>query len=230
MWRIVICSVKKHYWAYFRHVLCFVDYKRVSAQAQRQLIVVVSTSVMPSTSGENGCNVTFGYGSLQNGFKDKDPDCRDGSEKEEEPLLRENPRRFVVFPIQYPDIWKMYKQAQASFWTVEEVGSTLFTVHPVGLSEREIYLKHFFSSKEATLFHSPWPVIAGRTCTIFGTERWTAAVVFQVDLSKDLPHWDRMKLEEKHFISHILAFFAASDGIVNENLVRGLPSAVADVL
>lgn len=144
MWRIVICSVKKHYWAYFRHVLCFVDYKRVSAQAQRQLIVVVSTSVMPSTSGENGCNVTFGYGSLQNGFKDKDPDCRDGSEKEEEPLLRENPRRFVVFPIQYPDIWKMYKQAQASFWTVEEVGSTLFTVHPVGLSEREIYLKHFF--------------------------------------------------------------------------------------
>lgn len=38
-----------------------------------------------------------------------------------EPLLRENPRRFVIFPIQYPDIWKMYKQAQASFWTVEEV-------------------------------------------------------------------------------------------------------------
>lgn len=38
-----------------------------------------------------------------------------------EPLLRENPRRFVVFPIQYPDIWKMYKKAEASFWTVEEV-------------------------------------------------------------------------------------------------------------
>lgn len=45
-------------------------------------------------------------------------------------------------------------------------------------------------------------------------------LVFQVDLSKDLVHWDRLKLEEKHFISHILAFFAASDGIVNENLVR----------
>lgn len=42
----------------------------------------------------------------------------------------------------------------------------------------------------------------------------------QVDLSKDLAHWDHLKAEEKHFISHILAFFAASDGIVNENLVR----------
>ncbi|XP_061460563.1 ribonucleoside-diphosphate reductase subunit M2 B isoform X2 [Rhineura floridana] len=79
----------------------------------------------------------------------------------EEPLLRKNPRRFVIFPIQYPDIWKMYKQAQASFWTAEEV-----------------------------------------------------------DLSKDLPHWNKLKSEEKYFISHILAFFAASDGIVNENLVE----------
>lgn len=32
--------------------------------------------------------------------------------------------------------------------------------------------------------------------------------------------WDRLKPEEKKFISHILAFFAASDGIVNENLVE----------
>uniref|UniRef100_A0A1B6F6K6 Uncharacterized protein n=1 Tax=Cuerna arida TaxID=1464854 RepID=A0A1B6F6K6_9HEMI len=38
-----------------------------------------------------------------------------------EPLLRENPRRFVVFPIEYHDIWKMYKKAEASFWTAEEV-------------------------------------------------------------------------------------------------------------
>lgn len=51
---------------------------------------------------------------------------------DDEPLLRENPRRFVIFPIQYPDIWKMYKQAQASFWTVEEVGIEL----PVCLSHR----------------------------------------------------------------------------------------------
>ncbi|XP_076864701.1 ribonucleoside-diphosphate reductase subunit M2 B [Brachyhypopomus gauderio] len=92
----------------------------------------------------------------QNGHQDVDP-----KSTEDEPLLRENRRRFVIFPIQYPDVWKMYKQAQASFWTVEEV-----------------------------------------------------------DLSKDLAHWDRLKPEEKHFISHVLAFFAASDGIVNENLVQ----------
>ncbi|XP_069477552.1 ribonucleoside-diphosphate reductase subunit M2 B isoform X2 [Ambystoma mexicanum] len=42
----------------------------------------------------------------------------------------------------------------------------------------------------------------------------------EVDLTKDLPHWEKLKSEEKYFISHILAFFAASDGIVNENLVE----------
>ncbi|XP_035788513.1 ribonucleoside-diphosphate reductase subunit M2-like [Anopheles albimanus] len=78
-----------------------------------------------------------------------------------EPLLMDNPRRFVIFPIQYPDIWQMYKKAEASFWTVEEV-----------------------------------------------------------DLSKDMKDWDALKPSERHFISHVLAFFAASDGIVNENLVE----------
>lgn len=58
---------------------------------------------------------------LQNGFEEKYEGHQSGTEAEDEPLLRENPRRFVIFPIQYPDIWKMYKQAQASFWTVEEV-------------------------------------------------------------------------------------------------------------
>ncbi|XP_007667737.1 ribonucleoside-diphosphate reductase subunit M2 [Ornithorhynchus anatinus] len=80
---------------------------------------------------------------------------------EDEPLLKENPRRFVIFPIQYHDIWQMYKKAEASFWTAEEV-----------------------------------------------------------DLSKDIQHWESLKPEEKYFISHVLAFFAASDGIVNENLVE----------
>jgi len=80
---------------------------------------------------------------------------------EEEPLLKENPGRFVLFPIKYHDIFQMYKKAVASFWTVEEV-----------------------------------------------------------DLSKDLCDWDKLKDGEKHFISHVLAFFAASDGIVNENLVE----------
>ena len=77
----------------------------------------------------------------------------------EEELLRENPGRFVLFPIQHAPIWEMYKKARASDWNVEEV-----------------------------------------------------------DLSKDGPHWEKLTKEEKHFISHVLAFFAASDGIVNENL------------
>merc|ERR1719300_1183780 len=81
--------------------------------------------------------------------------------EKDEPLLKENPRRFVVLPIQYHAIWKMYKKAEASFWTAEEV-----------------------------------------------------------DLSQDLAHWNRLKEEERYFIKHVLAFFAASDGIVNENLVE----------
>jgi len=38
-----------------------------------------------------------------------------------EPLLKENPKRFVIFPIIYDDIWAMYKKQEASFWNVEEV-------------------------------------------------------------------------------------------------------------
>jgi hypothetical protein len=34
-----------------------------------------------------------------------------------EPLLDENPDRFCMFPIKYPQIWEMYKKAEASFWT-----------------------------------------------------------------------------------------------------------------
>merc|ERR1712012_413955 len=82
-------------------------------------------------------------------------------QKTEEPLLMENPRRFVILPIQYGDIWQMYKKAEASFWTAEEV-----------------------------------------------------------DLSKDAKDWETLKDDERYFVSHVLAFFAASDGIVNENLVE----------
>ena len=42
-------------------------------------------------------------------------------DKETEPLLKENPGRFVILPIKYPEIFHMYKKAVASFWTVEEV-------------------------------------------------------------------------------------------------------------
>ncbi|ABO97569.1 predicted protein [Ostreococcus lucimarinus CCE9901] len=76
-----------------------------------------------------------------------------------EPLLDENDQRFTMFPIQYPQVWEMYKKAEASFWTAEEV-----------------------------------------------------------DLSDDMKHWETLTKDEKHFVSHVLAFFAASDGIVLENL------------
>jgi len=52
---------------------------------------------------------------------------------------------------------------------------------------------------------------------------WTAE---EIDLSDDLKHWENMNDGERHFISHVLAFFAASDGIVNENLAINFMSEV----
>ena len=40
-----------------------------------------------------------------------------------EPILKENPNRFVLFPIQYPKIWEAYKKAEASFWTEQKTFS-----------------------------------------------------------------------------------------------------------
>merc|ERR1719482_1514824 len=79
--------------------------------------------------------------------------------EKEDPLLKENPDRWVMFPIQHPQIWEMYKKHEASFWTAEEI-----------------------------------------------------------DLSQDNKDWDKLTDSERHFIKHVLAFFAASDGIVLENL------------
>jgi ribonucleoside-diphosphate reductase beta chain len=52
---------------------------------------------------------------------------------------------------------------------------------------------------------------------------WTAE---EIDLSDDLKHWENLNQGEKHFISNVLAFFAASDGIVNENLAVNFMSEV----
>ncbi len=87
-------------------------------------------------------------------------------------LTVKNDSRFVLFPIKYPKLWEAYKEAEAGFWTVEEL-----------------------------------------------------------DLSKDIDDWNKLTTNEKYFISHILAFFAASDGIVGENLAMkfyndvGIPEA-----
>ena len=62
--------------------------------------------------------------------KKSNTDVKSKTEVEEtrEPLLMENPRRFVILPIQYGDIWQMYKKAEASFWTAEEVETTYHLV------------------------------------------------------------------------------------------------------
>ncbi|XWS13570.1 hypothetical protein CRYUN_Cryun36dG0048400 [Craigia yunnanensis] len=101
-------------------------------------------------------------GSLRN-EKERDEENRvmekEEEKDEEEPILKEQNQRFCMFPITYQSLWEMYKKAEASFWTAEEV-----------------------------------------------------------DLSQDMQHWETLSNSEKHFISHVLAFFATSDGIVLENL------------
>src|SRR6202166_2911791 len=52
---------------------------------------------------------------------------------------------------------------------------------------------------------------------------WTAE---EVDLHADQKDWDRLSDDERHFVKHVLAFFAASDGIVNENLAVNFMNAV----
>lgn len=89
-------------------------------------------------------------------------------ELKEEPLLKENPDRYVILPIKYNDIWEFYKKAVASFWTPEEI-----------------------------------------------------------DLVQDIKDWEfKLNDDERHFIKYVLAFFAASDGIVLENLATQFCSEV----
>lgn len=105
-----------------------------------------------------------------------------------EPLLKPNPRRFVIMPIKYDDIWAMFKKAEASFWTAEEV-----VLDKVGLF---------------LLFNLPEPFVP------------LNVQYYRPFSLQDFRDWEKLKPEEKKFISHVLAFFAASDGIVNENLVE----------
>ena len=85
-----------------------------------------------------------------------------------EKILQDNPGRFVLFPIEHHDLWKLYKQQEACFWTAEEI-----------------------------------------------------------DLAQDINDWDnKLNDDEQHFVKHVLAFFAASDGIVNENIAMNFVNAV----
>ncbi len=87
------------------------------------------------------------------------PEPQQPEDRQPEPLLDPSNDRFVAVPVQYGAVWDMYKRAEASFWTAEEL-----------------------------------------------------------DLSADARDFEKLSDGERHFISHVLAFFAASDGIVNENL------------
>lgn len=111
-------------------------------------------------------------------------------------MLRSNPGRFVVLPIQYPEIWSMYKKAMGA-------SATLKIVHVTASRQR-------WAHRITSLF-CLFP------CNLFPASFWTAE---EVDLSRDVNDWEKLNENEKHFIKHVLAFFAASDGIVNENLVR----------
>ena len=82
-------------------------------------------------------------------------------------LLTENPDRFVLLPIKHTKLWSMYKQAEASFWTSEEL-----------------------------------------------------------DFEHDKREWPTLNDGQRLFIETVLAFFAASDGIVNENLAANFMSEV----
>jgi ribonucleoside-diphosphate reductase beta chain len=85
-----------------------------------------------------------------------------------EKILIDNPGRFVLFPIQHHDLWRLFKQQEACFWTAEEI-----------------------------------------------------------DLGQDVYDWDnKLNADEQHFVKHVLAFFAASDGIVNENLAMNFVNEV----
>jgi len=54
----------------------------------------------------------------------------------------------------------------------------------------------------------------------------TALPLAQIDLAQDLNDWDALTANEQHFLKHTLAFFAASDGVVNENLIEMFSSEV----
>ncbi len=79
----------------------------------------------------------------------EDRECKEEkgeAELEPEPLLTENPKRFVLFPIQHHDIWQMYKKAEASFWTAEELDLSQDRKDWENLSENErFFLKSVLS-------------------------------------------------------------------------------------
>ncbi len=52
---------------------------------------------------------------------------------------------------------------------------------------------------------------------------WTAE---EINLSRDIVDWEKLSMLEQHVISHVLAFFTASDGIVNKNLIGNFATEI----
>ena len=128
-----------------------------------------------------------------------------------EPLLDPNDDRFTMFPIKYGDIWEMYKKAEASFWTGTSRQPSLDAVRaesrPRSLSRRA--RDGSFGASEGCQFNRcPSPSPLPHSSRSRGGR----------PLRRHGAHWESLTDDEKHFISHVLAFFAASDGIVLENL------------
>ena len=131
-----------------------------------------------------------------------------------EPLLTENPDRFCMFPIKYREVWEMYKKAEASFWTGAPLRTSLLEIlRGSGQATAPGAVLRWSQGFEArmTAVPGPWLRLQELTIGCCGTAE-------EVDLSSDAADWETLNDDEKHFISHILAFFAASDGIVLENL------------
>jgi len=115
---------------------------------------------------ENSAPVNVAPAKIEKAKPSKELTGVDADKKNEE-ILRENPHRFVLFPLKHHDVWEMYKKHVASFWTAEEI-----------------------------------------------------------DLSDDLRDWVKLSSDEQHFVKNVLAFFAASDGIVLENLCENFVNDV----
>jgi ribonucleoside-diphosphate reductase subunit M2 len=75
-----------------------------------------------------------------------------------EPLLDTNVGRFTMFPLKYDDIWAMYKKAEASFWTAEEVDLSDDIKHWEKLSDDEKYfisnVLAFFASSDGIVLEN----------------------------------------------------------------------------
>jgi len=122
-------------------------------------------------------------------------------------LLKENPMRFVLFPINHDAIWHMYKKVciPLPLWCTATRDSA--TRDPPAHNPRSWQICDLTRGRLPQAVASFW-------------------TVEEVDLSEDMRDWVTLSEGEQHFISHVLAFFAASDGIVNENLAMRFSTEV----